>query len=447
MNSGDTIAAFSSPVAPAARIILRISGPGAIELAGRLTEGALPKPSSAARVWLGVNELKFPAWIYLFGAPRSYTGEDLVEFHLPGNPLLAQMTLQYLLRLGARLADAGEFTARAYFNGRIDLTEAEGIAATIHASNQQELSAARQLMAGELSRRVEPIIEDVAQTLALVEAGIDFSDEDVSFLSPQQASERIAKADRALEDLLRDSARFERLSHEPTFVLIGRPNAGKSTLLNALAGHERAIVSPVAGTTRDVLSAPITLARGVIRLIDVAGIEHSEEPTAHLVDDPHAHIHRQMQQHARRAAQTADRVILLRDITQHDDADPFVPRSPDLVVLTKGDLANSKLDPRQSYLVVSAQTGTGMNELRAALDDLAFGVTASSAKLALNARHVQSIEEARTALAHAANQTSATPELLAMELREALDALGRIAGRVTPDDVLGRVFSTFCIGK
>lgn len=446
MNSGDTIAAFSSPVAPAARIILRLSGPGAIVLARRMTDGELPKPSSAARVRLGVNELKFPAWIYLFSAPRSYTGEDLVEFHLPGTPLLAQMTLQYLLRLGARLADAGEFTARAYFNGRLDLTEAEGIAATIHASNQQELSAARQLMAGELLRRIEPIIDDVAQTLALVEAGIDFSDEDVSFLSPQQASERIAKADRALENLLCDSARFERLSHEPTFVLVGRPNVGKSTLLNALAGHERAIVSPVAGTTRDVLSAPITLARGVIRLIDVAGIEHFDASPEKSVDDAHAYIHRQMQEHAIRAAQTADRLILLRDITQ-SEADPMLPRPPDLVVLTKVDLVDSGCDSRNSYLEVSARNGSGMNELRAALDELAFGATASSAKLALNTRHVQSIEEARIALAHAANQTSATPELLAMELREALDALGRIAGRVSPDDVLGRVFSTFCIGK
>ena len=446
MNSGDTIAAFSSPVAPAARIILRLSGPEAIELAGRLSEGELPEPPSAARGRLGVNELRFPAWIYLFGAPRSYTGEDLVEFHLPGNPLLAQMTLQYLLRLGARLADAGEFTARAYFNGRIDLTEAEGIAATIHASNQQELSAARQLMAGELSRRVEPVIDEVAQTLALVEAGIDFSDEDVSFLSPAQASERIAKADRALEDLLRDSARFERLSHEPTFVLVGRPNAGKSTLLNALAGHERAIVSPVAGTTRDVLSAPITLARGVIRLIDVAGLEHADELPEQSAADPQAHIHRQMQDHARRAAQSADRLVLLRDITQNE-ADPMLPRKPDLVVLSKADLNDSACGSRDSYLAVSARTGDGMDKLRAALDELAFGATASSAKLALNARHVQAIEEARIALAHAANQTSATPELLAMELREALDALGRIAGRVTPDDVLGRVFSTFCIGK
>lgn len=415
-------------------------------MVGRLTEDPLPGPSSAARVKLRIGELKFPAWIYLFAAPRSYTGENLVEFHLPGNLLLAQMTLQYLLRLGARLADAGEFTARAYFNGRLDLTEAEGIAATIHASNQQELSAARQLMAGELSRRVAPIIEEVAQTLALVEAGIDFSDEDVSFLSPQQASARIAKADRALEDLLRDSARFERLSHEPTFVLVGRPNAGKSTLLNALAGQERAIVSPVAGTTRDVLSAPITLARGVIRLIDVAGIEHFDASPGKSVDDAHAHIHRQMQEHAIRAAQTADRLILLRDITQ-SEADPMLPRPPDLVVLTKVDLVDSACDSRNSYLEVSARNGSGMNELRAALDELAFGATASSAKLALNTRHVQSIEEARIALAHAANQTSATPELLAMELREALDALGRIAGPVSPDDVLGRVFSTFCIGK
>src|SRR5439155_22032569 len=167
---------------------------------------------------------------------------------------------------------------RAYFSGKIDLTEAEGVAATIGAHGEQELRAARQLMAGELSQRLRPTMESVAQTLALVDVGIDFSDEDISFVAGEEVDRRAGEIDAALHELVRCSARFEPLTHEPTIVLVGRPNAGKSTLLNALAGRDRAVVSPVAGTTRDVLSAEVRLCRGIIRLIDVAGVEESPVP-------------------------------------------------------------------------------------------------------------------------------------------------------------------------
>ena len=449
MRADGTIVAISSAVGAAARMIVRMSGAGAHGIAESIAAGR-PEPGGARRTELRFADLSVPAWVYLFAEGHSYTGEDLVEFHIPGNPLLARMLLDALIAAGARHAEPGEFTARAYFSGRMDLPATEGVAATIAAHGEQELRAARQLMSGELSRRLRPAMETITQTLALVEAGIDFSDEDITFVGGEQVERTAAEVDAALEELLRTSARFEPLTHEPTIVLVGRPNAGKSTLLNALAGRERAVVSPVAGTTRDVLSAEVSLRRGIVRVVDAAGLE--SPPTSPVTTDPQADISRQMQAQAQRALESADRVVLLRDLT--DPREPIALNRPtDLVVLTKLDLAPADARPADAAdgLRVSAVTGEGMQELREELDRLAYGTSATaagSATLALNARHRQAIGDAREALAGAkAIARGGAAELVALELRDALDALGRVLGQVTPDDVLGRVFATFCIGK
>ncbi|MDB5304264.1 MAG: tRNA uridine(34) 5-carboxymethylaminomethyl synthesis GTPase MnmE [Phycisphaerales bacterium] len=453
MISGDTIAAISSAVGTAARMVVRVSGPEAWEHARRLWVGEMPAAGGATRGGLSIRRMRVPGWVYCFRSPRSYTGEDLVEFHIPGNPLLAKMLLEDLLGNGARSAGPGEFTARAYFNGRLDLTQAEGVAATISAGSEQELSAARRLMAGELARRLAPVTDLVAQTLALLEVGIDFSDEDVSFLSPAQAAERIAQADGTLTQLLAESVRFERLAHEPRVVLVGRPNAGKSTLLNALAGHERAVVSPVAGTTRDVLWAHVPLARGLIRLIDVAGLEETPDDSSGGGDDPHREIEQRMREHALRCVEEADHIVLM--VEARDERPPIsLPRAPALTVASKIELHTNSVEsicgagfqPARP-IAVSAHTGSGIPALREALDRLCFGDTSAGSAMALNARHVRAIDEARESLSRAAQQAGAGPELLALELREALDALGGISGRISPDDLLGRIFSTFCIGK
>jgi tRNA modification GTPase len=436
MNHCDTIAAISSAVGSAPRMIVRASGPLVPQIHQNLTDEKQFIAGVAKHQQISFANLSVIADVYTFAAPRSVTVQDVIELHIPGNPLLARMLLDELFRLGARQADPGEFTARAYFNGRLDLSEAEGVAATIAAANQQQLRAARQLLSGELARRLGPMLEKLTETLALLEAGIDFSEEEISFLSRSQIAERIAQIDSELSELIVHSARFDRLAHEPRIVLVGRPNAGKSTLLNVLCGYDRAIVSPHAGTTRDAIWAEVRLRRGIVRMIDVAGIE-----------DAFDELSRAMQQRAARTMEEADIIVHVRDCKREPSGSAAGPDAsiskPHIKIATKIDLAG-QTNPGE--LPVSAASGENLNLLRDRLDQLAFGSSGDSDALALNARHLRAIADCRAALSRA-NEQIASPEIVAMELREALDALGQILGNVTPDDVLGRIFATFCVGK
>ncbi|MGH7177625.1 MAG: tRNA modification GTPase [Tepidisphaeraceae bacterium] len=433
MHTCDTIVAISSAVGPAARMVVRVSGSQSVRIVASLCDSAT---IGASRSVVRFRGLELPLWIYRFAMGHSYTGDDLIELHLPGNPWLVQMLLDEIISRGARQAQAGEFTARAFLNHRIDLTQAEGIAAVVAANNQAELQAARRLLAGELARRLTPVRESITETLALVEADIDFSDQDISFLSRDDLGARISVAARSLRRLLDESPRFEQISHEPKIVLAGRPNAGKSTLLNALSGGQRAVVSDTPGTTRDVIWSHVELSRGIVRITDVAGIDDAPPDAGDEIAGSMARV-------ARRAIETADVLVLIRDCT--DSRPPVtMSRTPDFEVSSKCDLGRGC----DGTVAVSATSGVGLEELRHRLDELAFGgACASSDGVALNARHVREVGDGCAALDRAAAVLDAGPELLAAELRDALDHIGHVLGQVSPDDLLGRIFASFCIGK
>ena len=466
MTTDDTIAAISSATGAALRTIVRVSGDDANRIV-RAMGVDVSSESIVQSIQLG-SFPEFPIQVWSFRSPNSFTGDDLIELHLPGSTLLARRVLEALIRHGTRQTEPGEFTSRAYLNHKFDLTAAEGVAATIESANRAQMDAARRLLSGELARRVATIVDDVANLLALIEAGIDFSDEDISFIQQEEFRNRIELILKQLDHLLVDAPRIERLAHEPIIVLAGRPNAGKSTLLNALAGVDRAIVSPEAGTTRDVLSARVKLKSGYVTIQDIAGLDDdSSTPDV---------IAKSMSTHAHRAIETADVVVLLVDPT--DPAPSLAPlRVPNLTVFTKSDLAGGtgvppeKTEKTGTHLVssdqsssktrcvpvsvpvstpvsISAKTGLGLDRLREEFNELAFGVSSTTSdRIAINARHATALTNAREALVRSSESIGNGDEVIAFELRAALDHLGSITGAVTPDEVLSRIFSKFCIGK
>ena len=372
-----------------------------------------------------------------FDAPRSYTGQCVTELQVPGHPALLDRLLHQTIAAGARLAEPGEFTFRAYTAGKIDLTRAEGIAATITAESQGQLRAAKMLRRGMLGSLAAEIVETLGQQLALVEAGIDFVDqEDVVPIAPKELDENLNQVRHRLAELLDHSRSWGTIEAVPRTVLVGPPSCGKSTLFNALLGRQRAVVDPQPGTTRDVLeeSLQLTDRRGrdiETMLVDIAGL-----------DRPDAALDRQIQRLARRAIERADLLLVV------NGSEPIA----DVLKLhlhTKSDLGPGP------GLNVSARTGHNLNTLRAAIAERLGdrGISVAADSLVLQPRHetalratLESIDTARRLLEPDKLMIESN-ELVASHLRSALDELAGLGGQLTPDDVIGRVFATFCVGK
>ena len=448
----DTIAAVSSPPGTGLRGIVRLSGPAAWPLALALVTGnAPPLPRRALACRLRPTGL--PALLVLFRGPASYTGLDGAELHVPGTPALLHAVLAQALAAGARQAEPGEFTAQAFLHGKMDLTQAEGIAATIAAGNARQLAAAAQLRGGALHAWSTAFSDDLADLLALLEAAIDFSDEPgVSFISAAELRARLARLHTRLAELRTHAVTWERLDAAPSIVFTGRANVGKSSLVNALARQERALVSAVPGTTRDVLGVTVPSARGPVRLLDVAGTEAGD-----------AELPAQMNAARQRALAEADLIVLVIDEqesaatldAQRREIASCAEFAPDQVVIVrnKDDLPDANRDCPCAAQRVTARRGRGLDALWELLvKRLHEHETGSAAHLVLNQRHRARLAEANGALLRACEQASRDsvmdfPELLAADLRDALKAIGEISGSISPDDVLGRIFGMFCVGK
>lgn len=445
MHSPDhTIFALSSGRAPSAIAIIRVSGPQAKAAVERLC-GKLPAPRLAHVVTL--RDLDGSALdesvTFWFPAPHSATGEDVAEFHVHGGRAVIAAMFDALGAIdGLRPAEPGEFTRRAFENGKLDLTEAEGLDDLIHADTDRQRRQALRHLKGLLGAKAESWRQQIIEASALVEAGIDFSDEgDVSAELVAPALRKIAALKTEIEETLVSSAQSERLREGLTVAIAGPPNAGKSTLLNRLARREAAIVSPHAGTTRDIIEVHLDLDGYPVTVIDTAGVRDTHDP-----------VEQEGVRRARDRARTSDLVLWLVDA--NDEVAPKLASADDhapvWIVRNKVDLITKKDEAGEASarFDISAARGDGVSELVAALVSYArdyFG----SGEMALvsRARHRTLLRETVAALGRAEQAAGKGEELLAEELRIAIHSLGRLTGRVDVEDILDVIFREFCIGK
>lgn len=452
MLLGDTIAAVCTGSAPGPRAILRLSGPGVRDAVRSLT-GVDPLPGgAAARLALGGRTV--PVLLSAARAPRSFTGEDTAEVQFPGGPALRERVLAAVLALpGVRYAEAGEFSARAYLNRKLTPEQAEGVAAVIAARGARELDAARHLLSGRTGDAYRAVADDLATALALVEAGIDFSDqEDVRAVSAPDLLARLSRVRDRLAELLGGPGGAVGVRAEPTIVIAGAPNAGKSALFNALLGMRRAVVSPVAGTTRDAVRERLTVGESgwdarSAWLVDLAGLD--EALAARSAVD------RAGQTRALEEIDRADLILHCVPASEHRARPDWLGSRPVLSVRTKADLPG--VDARDADEVpVCAVDGWNVDELKATIAQRVFGrASLSGDESAVWPRHRAALERALAGVARVADGLTGleeadplpSPELIAADLRDALDELGSVSGRIAPDEVIGRVFSTFCVGK
>ena len=463
----DTIVAVSTPQGRGQRGIVRLSGPQSLAIATKMfrpeNDAGLPQQGVNVRIsgWAALQDDDFilPAELFLFYAPRSYTRENVVELHTVGAPAVLVLVVDRAVALGARLADPGEFTARAFFHGAMDLTQVEGVAALIQARSDLQLRAAHEWLDGHLASDVRDIREELADLLSRVEAEIDFADEPTQFIQADELQRGLDGMAERLMELLRDSGACERVNYLPRVMLIGVPNAGKSTLMNCLSGVNRAVCSPIAGTTRDFLSAVVELPSGDIELLDTAGIGAKtgkmEKISKIFLDREIPHV---------------DLVCHLLDLTQLPLREQVLSvvlsrGGPVLWIANKADLVRPEViqEARAEFElrfgtplhVVSAAGSDGISALRRALESQLFSndYTLGNQRLTTNARHrgvmadaLESLNRARQWCCAEAD-VSESAERLAFDLRSALEELGLIFGRVTAQEMLDHIFSRFCIGK
>ena len=456
----DTIAAISTPPGRGGIGIVRLSGPQAASIAAQLIRMRQPLEHAHARLAevLDENDVSGErideAMVTYFASPNSYTGDDLVEIAAHGSPVVLDLLLRRALALGARLANPGEFTERAFLAGKLDLTQAEAVRDLIDAQTLTQARQAASQMGGALSRRVAPTKQSLVELIALLEAGIDFAEDDVDVTPQTEIARRIAEITPSLGTLEASFARGRIVHDGLTMAIVGRPNAGKSSLFNRLVERDRAIVTATPGTTRDLVTERISLEGIPLELVDTAGLRETFEEVEQLG------IAR-----SREALADAAIVLVVLDATQPLNLEERSLLSalhdrPALVAINKSDLADNISNALQTdqsaatefeipAVATSALTGDGIAPLREKIVALATGGAAAEPGLLTNLRHQQAVATARSAMEDAAhaNATSIPHEMILLDLYRALWALDSLTGQTTPDDILNLIFSTFCIGK
>ena len=458
MSVEDTIAAIATPLGEGGLAVIRLSGARALAIADESFQPAgrnSLKPSVAPThtIHFGriVRESKVVDEVLLavLRGPRTFTREDTVEISCHGGLLPAKLVLDTLLAQGARMAEPGEFTKRAFLNGRIDLAQAEAVADLIHSRTELALAAANEQLAGKLSQRINRLRDDLMHTLAHVEAHLDFPDEDIAPNTNAQLRDRLQTGIAFMDELLATANEGQILRHGIRAAIVGRPNAGKSSLLNQLLGRDRAIVSPIPGTTRDTIEETGNIRGLPVVFIDTAGLREAQDE-----------IEREGIRRSRESFARAELILHVLDASEplttydHDYFAEFASKKQ-IVIRNKTDLA-AKLElpalPVAAPVVdICCLNGAGIEALKDAIKNLALsgGIKAGMLQVTINSRHQDALKRARAAAQRtaAALAGEATLELVALDLREAANAIGEIVGKTTTEDLLDSIFSTFCIGK
>jgi tRNA modification GTPase len=446
MPSADTIAAVATATGRAGIGVVRVSGPAVrVIIAGILDR--LPEPRAATLCdFRDANGVALDRGLALyFPAPNSYTGEDVLELHGHGGPAVLHLILHRCLDLGARPAQPGEFTRRAFLNDKLDLAQAESVADLIDASSEAAARGAMRSLAGEFSARIVHLGSGLIELRALVEATLDFPEEEIDFLQRGDAFRRLARLRAEVSEVQRAAEQGRILREGARCVLIGQPNVGKSSLLNRLAGDEVAIVTEIPGTTRDPLRHELVIEGVPVHVIDTAGLRESNEPVEKIG------IERTW-----REIGQADVALMVVDVTQGlAEADRAIlaklpPKAKNVFIFNKIDLTGEPPSVREAEnrvnVRVSAKSGAGMEMLRITILQAVGWRPAEEAQFMARERHLHALQLAAAALARAAAHAKAV-ELFAEELRLAQQSLGEITGQVSADDLLGEIFSRFCIGK
>ncbi len=443
MPESDTIAAVATPPGRGGIGVVRLSGADVPAIARRWL-GGCPVPRRARLTDFRDAEggLIDSGLVLYFPAPASFTGEHVLELHAHGGPAVMESLLARTLQLGARLANPGEFSQRAFLNGKLDLAQAEAVADLIAAGSRQAASAAARSLAGVFSRRVAALAEGVLRLRVHVEAAIDFPDDDVDFLADQRVADDLARLAGDLQDLRAETGRGAALAEGLRIAILGAPNVGKSSLLNCLAGRDSAIVTDRPGTTRDVLRETLHIDGLALHLADTAGLRDTDDA-----------IEAEGVRRARLEAERADCVLLITD--DRDGNTATLPTGleslarPVIRLRNKCDLSGGQAGLQSDgSLRLSAVRGEGIDVLLSRLRDQA-GLGTGEPEFLARRRHLDALDRATAAIARGQNQLHehAAGELLAEELRIAQQELGLITGAVSTEDLLGEIFSSFCIGK
>lgn len=451
----EPIAAIATPVGEGGIAVIRVSGKDAIERVNKAFEGKNLTKEASHTVHFGhiVNKegkIIDEVLVTIFHSPKSYTGEETVEISCHGGVLVTQEVLETVLDLGIKSAEAGEFTQRAFLNGKMELSQAEAVADLIHAKSKKALDAAHQQLEGQLGKHIKQFRQQIIDATAMVELELDFIEEDVEFADKEQLEELLADLNTEIDDLLATYETGRLVKHGVKTVFIGLPNAGKSTLLNTLVGKDRAIVTEIAGTTRDTIDVDWSYDGMLFKLIDTAGLRETEDV-----------IEAEGVKRSQKAFEEADLAVYLKDLSrpftseEREDIASFQKKAGDIPLVligTKSDIAVESEDERHDFdLKISALEGEQIEELkklmkRRALENKHYD---ASSLLVTSSRHRDALQKAQQHVQSALQtlERGMTGDFLSIDLRAALNELGIITGEITNEDVLDSIFSRFCIGK